>query len=352
MTAPGGHHGPHSPHSPHGPHGSHAHRLLGTGSSWRVLVFIAACVGATVCVVFALGYGLFATHEMASNGLTLTSGVAARIALSTSFKSMHEIENAVRVREMAYDLHEFAALRNLIMCAGHTVYKGTSYDRDSIANESNWVLERNQVGQLPAYLAHIRTSVELAAKDPLALLLFSGGQTRRDAGPTSEAQTYWKTAQAFDWYGLNARDSPHAVSHRIFTEEFARDSFENLLFSVCRFREMTGHYPDHLTVVSFGFKERRFRTLHRQALRWPAERFHYVGVDLEPPSKALIDGEQANAANLFREDPYGCDSPTLVAKRKGRNPWLRFMPYPDGCPEIAEIFVQCGRVPFEGPLPW
>ena len=35
---------------------------------------------------------------------------------------------------------------------------------------------------------------------------------------------------------------------RTLTEEHARDSFENLLFSVCRFRELTGTYPYNITV--------------------------------------------------------------------------------------------------------
>ena len=38
---------------------------------------------------------------------------------------------------------------------------------------------------------------------------------------------------------------------RALTEEHARDSFENLLFSVCRFRELTGSYPHNITVKTF-----------------------------------------------------------------------------------------------------
>ena len=38
-------------------------------------------------------------------------------------------------------------------------------------------------------------------RDPRALLMFSGGETRREAGPKSEAQSYWAVADAADWYG-------------------------------------------------------------------------------------------------------------------------------------------------------
>jgi hypothetical protein len=45
----------------------------------------------------------------------------------------------------------------------------------------------------------------------------------------------------------------------------ARDSLENLLFSLCRFNELSDSYPLDVTVVSFGFKKRRFEELHRRA---------------------------------------------------------------------------------------
>lgn len=64
--------------------------------------------------------------------------------------------------------------------------------------------------------------------DPEALLLFSGGQTRRAAGPRSEGLSYWVVAEAAGWWGHED------VRNRTFTEEHARDSFENLLFSLCR----------------------------------------------------------------------------------------------------------------------
>lgn len=56
---------------------------------------------------------------------------------------------------------------------------------------------------------------------------------------------------------------------RVYSEEFARDSYENLLFSLCRFHEITGRYPDKITVIGFGFKEKRFTDLHRKAVRFP-----------------------------------------------------------------------------------
>ncbi len=60
-------------------------------------------------------------------------------------------------------------------------------------------------------------------------------------------------------------------------QEHARDSFENLLFSLCRFYELTGHYPDDVVVIGYDFKHERFSDLHRAALRWPDQHFKFVG---------------------------------------------------------------------------
>jgi hypothetical protein len=64
---------------------------------------------------------------------------------------------------------------------------------------------------------------------------------------------------------------------RVISEEFARDSYENILFSLCRFFEVTGRYPEKITVVGFGFKEKRFTELHRKAVRFPKDR--YVSIE-------------------------------------------------------------------------
>lgn len=47
-----------------------------------------------------------------------------------------------------------------------------------------------------------------------------------------------------------------------------------------RFYELSGHYPEAITVVSYNLKKDRFRGLHRAALRWPEGRFKFVGSEL------------------------------------------------------------------------
>lgn len=52
-----------------------------------------------------------------------------------------------------------------------------------------------------------------------------------------------------------------------------------------RFYELAGHYPETITVVSYTLKESRFRSLHRDAVRWPAEDFKFVGTPVPPEAK-------------------------------------------------------------------
>ena len=57
---------------------------------------------------------------------------------------------------------------------------------------------------------------------------FTGGKTRALAGPKSEGESYFFVADHDDWWG-----KPD-LRARALTEDFARDSFENILFSICR----------------------------------------------------------------------------------------------------------------------
>lgn len=76
-------------------------------------------------------------------------------------------------------------------------------------------------------------------------------------------------------------------------QEHARDSFENLLFGLCRFYELTGHFPDDLLVIGYEFKHERFADLHRAALKWPDQRFSFVGTPaLTATAQEVTDASQ------------------------------------------------------------
>lgn len=241
--------------------------------------------------------------------------------------------------------YPYTNLKNLVMVAGHSVYTSSSCGK--FDNENSWFLESYQKhpGQAATFLAHIREGVEVASKDDEALLLFSGGETRKDAGPRSEAQSYWLVADSKGWFGEGN------VRERALTEEHARDSFENLLFSVCRFRELTGTYPQNITVVSYDFKEERFAKLHRLAIGFPESRFFYVGTPASTTSTEAAKKGESLVRSQFEKDPYGCVS-SLHHKKLHRDPFHRSIPYPNGCPEIEGLFKYCDTSLYGGPLPW
>lgn len=86
-------------------------------------------------------------------------------------------------------------------------------------------------------------------------------------------------------HGLMANFVPSSwrrQTHVLLLQEHARDSFENLLFGLCRFYELTGHYPSKITMVSYTLKQKRFEDLHRAAVHYPKEQFSFVGTPVPP----------------------------------------------------------------------
>lgn len=232
-------------------------------------------------------------------------------------------------------------MSQLIVCAGHAVYTGSNFDSPEV--DANWILQSFQKGEPPFYLGHIRKAVELASERSDSVVVFSGGQTRLEAGPLSEAMSYWRLANHFGWWGREA------VKSRALCEEFARDSFENVMFSLARFREYFGAYPDRLTVVSWAFKTERFR-LHVEACRFPRDRYQFVGAN-NPTDLVGAERGEAKAIDGFLKDPYGTHD-SLLKKRLERNPFRRTTPYSVGAPEMKGLIEHQGPGLFAEKLPW
>lgn len=258
-------------------------------------------------------------------------------------------------------------------------------------HDENWILEPYQLGgSVNTFWKHIQKGIEIADADPKALLVFSGGQTRTVSLQT-EAESYFSlaissgmnipvlqgfdfsiddnagkvtqkhsstnskaiTASAVDVLGKGAHANAGVPTAkglqgvRMTTENFALDSYQNFLFSIARFREYTGSYPERITVVGYGMKRSRFEELHAKALRWPVKsslrgqrRFHYVGIDDDGDTKLEYDGEKIKGFKLFERDMYGCHG-KLLEKRRSRNPTRRFHPYYTSAPEIADFLNWC-----------
>jgi hypothetical protein len=230
-------------------------------------------------------------------------------------------------------------MKTLVLVAGHAV----PYRFDRLDRDEGWYLKHFQAGEGSLYLEHVKRGVEVAAEKADSLLIFAGGQTDAAAGPRSEGQGYWLAADHFDWF----RHSQ--VRSRATTEEFSLDSFQNLLYGVCRFREAAGGYPESIVAVGWKFKGPRFH-LHRRALRFPERRFRYEGVNDPPMLEENLPFERARAL-LFEQDPYGVTAEP-ARKREARNVFHRHHGYAQSCPELAALLAHRGPKLFAGPLPW
>jgi hypothetical protein len=250
----------------------------------------------------------------------------------------------------------FSGCRNLVVVAGHAPFKESVTTIPAHPEQDDcWVLQPFQRGEPPLYIDHIRRGVDLLRDDPHALLICSGGYTRREAGLRwSEAATYAALAAHFRWWmGEGNTSSQPELASRIATEDFSRDSFENLLFSLCRFQQLTGDYPRRVTLVSWEFKAARF-DWHRAAVRFPADRFRYEGCH-QP--LILDEGLKGEAVTLreFMENRYG-GSRAMVATRAGRNPFNRRHDF-ERCPGMEKFFEvindpENGGTNFPERLPW
>lgn len=179
-------------------------------------------------------------------------------AFGTPFASVRKYGQSFSELNLPY-----TNLQNLVTVAALPLYTSSKCDKPDVENSSFVEPYQNQSDSQDTFIHDIKAGVEAAAAVTAALLLFSGGETWKDAGPSSEAQSYWSAAESEVWFGKED------VRLRTLTEEFARDTFENLMFSVCRFRGSTGHYPTNITVVSYDFIKLRFTDVHRHALRFP-----------------------------------------------------------------------------------
>lgn len=230
-------------------------------------------------------------------------------------------------------------MKTLVLVAGHAI----PHRFDQLDRDDGWYLKPFQTGEGHLYLSHVECGVQIAARQKEALLVFAGGQTDAAAGPRSEGQGYWLAAEHNDWFGRPD------VRGRATTEEFSLDSFQNLLYGICRFHEVTGAYPVDIVAVGWKFKGPRF-DVHRRALRFPKDRFRYEGVNDPMTLEQNLPFERARTA-LFERDPYGV-TPEPAQKRDARNVFRRQHGYRESCPELGALLAHRSTELFPGPLPW
>lgn len=205
---------------------------------------------------------------------------------------------------------------HLIVVCCHATYKG-----GHPSDESSWILQDFQrsdpstgkVGEHDTFHAHIFAGVRILPQDPYSFLLFSGGKTQNMINRT-EAESYRVAFNKAHPYQLGVDMA------RVDVETNATDSFQNLLFSIVRFKQIVGKYPEKITVVTHAFKERRFLELHGPALKYPAHSLRVIGINPPFTLEELQDvqkGELARGYEPFAKDLYGMSEP-LNGKRRAR----------------------------------
>jgi hypothetical protein len=256
-------------------------------------------------------------------------------------------------QELAAGAHpapSLVGLTDLLVVAGHAVFVGTDFSK---LDMESWYLEPYQQvpGVVDTFMEHIRVGVRETAANPNALLLFSGGATRAAAGPLSEALSYYRVASAAGWFGHADNDAASSLVARIHTEEFARDSYENLLFSLCRFHELTGGWPVNVSVIGYDFKRERFLNYHRAAVDFPMSRFHYIGTPAPHGHEEEAMTGESHVLQAWGADPYGCGQ-ELHEKRVSRDPFARGVAYFGRCAALHGLLNHCGPEPYAKKLPW
>lgn len=77
---------------------------------------------------------------------------------------------------------------HLIIGCCHAIYLG---GEGGSSHEANWLIESFQAGETPTYVKHIEAGVKaLAEAGENAILVFSGGATKREQTGLSEAEGY------------------------------------------------------------------------------------------------------------------------------------------------------------------
>ena len=216
-------------------------------------------------------------------------------------------------------------MTQLIIVPGHAIYVGKS--RNDAEKQTSWLgtyinYKNNEEPAL--YIEHIRKGAQLALNED-AILMFSGGQTRKSS-PLSEASGYFTLSQQL------------GLTNNIvcLLESYARDSFENLLFSIYRYKTQNDSLPETITAVGFSFKSVRFQfhfetiLKNKDILLLPelSCTFDYLAIN-DPPQYVLNKSKTNEKRTLeaFYEIPLG-DSGILLEKRILRNPWNMKIPYP------------------------
>lgn len=217
----------------------------------------------------------------------------------------------------------------------------------------NWLLEpfQKQSEDHISFFKHLELSLlELHNNIGNSALVISGGYTK-DKIEKSESSSYLQLAE-----NVGFLKNPYFRKNtNILIDEFARDSYENILYSLITFYKRFHKLPNKITIIGFGFKRERFLSSHLVTLGYysmpnkeddnitlkklsDTNHVKYIesGPFLPEDNSMSIDeyaiyektfwddlykSENNNALKLFKQNPFGSKGSKLYEKKLKRDPW-------------------------------
>lgn len=178
------------------------------------------------------------------------------------------------------------------------------------------------------YLDHIKEAAKLIREREYDVLIVSGGYTKPQI-EMSEAASYLKILR----YLIDEK-----TAKNVLLEEYAKDTFENILFAMCRAYQVYKEFPVTLGILTWTWKGKRVQVI-AEGLRIPD--FVVIGVGNKNLSKT-----QTQIADEVKPDPLHRTS-ELAQKRGERNPWKKRNPY-EGIPGLRKMFKVLNKMEKEG----
>lgn len=192
----------------------------------------------------------------------------------------------------------------LLMLAGHAIYQ-----------DGRWHGGYHDEERL--YEQHVRDAFAIFRAEDYQALVLSGGRSRPHlAGDVSnsEAEGMLEYAREAGW--AKSGDS-------VLLEQYGRDSFENLFFSMLCFHRCFGEWPSRVGAVSWKFKALRFYLI-ACGLRLAAGRFRFFGSGDPAAFEEFAIASVQYDAMIVRDgeivDPLHRDAQWFAAKRLARTP--------------------------------
>ncbi len=195
---------------------------------------------------------------------------------------------------------------NLLILPGHGIFQ-----------DGGW--HGHYRGEEAALETQLGLALQLLSGPDWEALMLSGGYTRPNLLPPL------RNSEAGGMMEFIRQNHPDTPPKPILLENFARDSFENLFFSLLNFYAAYRRWPQRIGVISWPFKALRYYAIC-VGLKIPPGRFVFFGQgDAADPAAALAGslrtGRHLMSGSLNElYDPLHRDQTNFARKRRKRMP--------------------------------